>query len=225
MSQSGDILSRLAQAAESAAQSVLAHIQPALSDDVLLWAKAQSDWCNGVGNGSYVECHPCADHTGSDADTAVTLRVYLPRATNTDPNVVTDQVIGYRRATGGIYVAATGYLDDAIGTIKMWSVKTGDPPAGWGECISTGSATVTGLEGRFPVGKCSSHSDLDEVGKYAGDPSKGHCHAMQLEQSSPPCTFVTILQGSGSSKKISMAKTTSPPYCVVRFIERIDNSS
>ena len=106
----------------------------------------------------------------------------------------------------------------------MWSVNTGDPPAGWSECNAGGSGNVTNLEGRFPVGKYASYSDWDTVNKSGGTRARDHCHAMQKDASSPPCTAITILEGSGISRGISMAKTISPPYCVVRFIERIDNS-
>ena len=61
--------------------------------------------------------------------------------------------------------------------------------------------------------------------KTGGTRAKDHCHAMQLDNGSPPCTARSIQEGTSTWRAISMAKTTSPPYCVVRFIERIDNSS
>jgi hypothetical protein len=199
------------------------HIQPPAEGGELLWAKALENWHNHPGNGSFVRCRPCADHEGAGADGDAAVTVYLPRATNTDPNVVADQVIGYRRAANGINVAATGHLDDAIGTVKMWSIDTGDPPPGWSECGSGGAGNITKLEGRFPLAKVPGDPNFGAVGRWGGYTQ--HCHQLELDAESPPCDDIWITEGTYQTRSIS-TKTADhmPPWCVVRFIERIDNS-
>ena len=190
------------------------------------WAKAKYNWTNAAGNGSYALCNPCSDHEGSDLDTETEFKVYLPRATNTDPNVVANQVIGYTTAANGIYVATTGYLDDAIGTIKMWSINTGNPPAGWSECDTNGSGNVRGLEGTFPVAKKSGDADFGTVGGTGNLNKKVHCHTISRDDPYPPCANTWIDEGQYESTSLSINTANHlPPWCVVRFIERIDNSS
>jgi len=202
-----------------------AYIQPPIVGGELLWAKAKYNWSNQSGNGSYVECNPCADHEGANADTGVAIRIYLPRATDTDPNVVAGQVIGYSKAANGISVAATGYLDDAIGTIKMWSKNTGDPPDGWSECDGNGTGTILGLEGTFPVAKKSGDTDFGTVGDTGNLGVKTHCHAIVRDDPYPPCANTWIDEGQYESTSLSINTANHlPPWCVVRFIERIDNS-
>lgn len=186
----------------------------------IYWAKATANWHNAAGNGCYVDCNPCADAAGTSPDTGTTLRVYLPRCGASDPNVEADQVIGYTSGADGSYVAATGYLDAAIGTIRMWSLNTGDPPAGWSECDSGGAGNVTGLAGRFPRGKDSGLA----VGDTGG--TTQHCHAMYREVASPPCPDVQIDEAPYNTIHLSAGQTSHlPPWCVVRFIERYDNSA
>jgi len=183
------------------------------------WAKATTNWHNVTGNGSYVDCHPCEDAAGTNPDTGTTLRIYLPRSNGSDPNVVADQVIGYTSAAGESLVAATGHLDAAIGTIRMWTVNTGDPPPGWQDC-DTWLGSVD-MRGRFPVGK----GDGDTVGDHGG--TTEHCHALERDAyPPPPCGYVQIDEGTWQSMYLSTSVVDhQPPYCVLRFIERYDNSA
>ena len=227
MSSTETILRRFAQAQVVAAVASHSEIQPPVAPcGALGWARATDSWHAAAGHGSYVDCQPCADAAGTDLDTDILLRIYLPRAPATDPNVEVDQVIGYVAAADGVHVAVTGYLDDAIGTIRMWSIDTGDPPAGWTECDSTGDGNVTGLAGTFPVAKKADDEDFDTVGNTGNTGQKSHCHALAKDASSPPCGKIDIEEGTWQTVELSIQPTDHlPPWCVVRFIERYDNSA
>jgi len=227
MTSTDPILRRFTQASLVAAAASHTDIQPPLwPTGSLGWAKAAGSWHNVAGHGSYVDCRPCADAAGGDPQTDILLRIYLPRAPGTDPNVEADQVIGYVAASDGVHVAVTGYLDAAIGTIRMWSIDTGDPPAGWTECDSSGDGNVTGLEGTFPVAKKAADSDFDTVGETGNLGGKTHCHALARDASSPPCGSVHVDEGAWQTTYLSVSTADHlPPWCVVRFIERYDNSA
>jgi hypothetical protein len=232
MTSADHVLRRWAQAQVAAGAASHEGIQPPTwPAGALRWAKATDNWTNVAGHGSYVDCRPCADAAGTGADSDILLRIYLPRAPGTDPNVETDQVIGYVAATDGVHVAMTAYLDDVIGTIKMWAFDTADPPIGWTECISGGTPgrsapTVGGLEGTFPVAKKAGDADFDTVGDTGNLGTKTHCHSILRDATTPPCGETTIDEGTWQTVDLSIQPTDHlPPWCVVRFIERYDNSA
>ncbi|MFW6145745.1 MAG: hypothetical protein ACOC7R_00260 [Planctomycetota bacterium] len=193
----------------------------------LRWMKAAAHWINAPANGSYVRAHPCADATGTDADTEVMLKVALPRTPGTDPNVVADQVIGCLAAADGALVAVTGYLDDAIGTIRLWALDA-DPPEGWSECIpggtpGHGAPRVEHLKGAFPVGRDVDHGEMNTVDEAGGTTS--HCHTLRRDNEPECCSVIQIDEGTWNSVTLGLSGSAHlPPYCVVRFIERVDNS-
>jgi len=182
------------------------------------WAKAHGNWHNHSGNGSFVNCYRCADAEGANPQTGSSICVYLPRVGGSDPNVEHDQVIGYTTAADGTYVAVTGYLDAVIGTVRMWTVNSADPPPGWRDC-DTWLGSID-MRGRFPVGK----GDGDTVGDHGG--STEHCHVLQRNAyPTPPCGYTQIDEGTWQSIYLSTnVADHRPPYCVLRFIERYDNS-
>ena len=191
------------------------------------WAVAASNWVNPTDATPYVTANPCDNAAGANPDTQTNLTIYLPRAPGTDPNVIADQVIAYTSA-GGERVAVSGYLDDAIGTIRLWAMNTGDPPDGWTECIpggtyGHGSPRVEHLKGRFPVGRDTADEDLDAVDKTGG--AAEHCHTLLKDNETDTCSIIQINEGQWESHIIGIvAADGRPPFCVVRFIERVDNS-
>jgi len=216
-----------AQAQVAAGSASYSEIQPpAWSAGALRWARATDNWHNASGHGSYVDCRPCADAAGTDPDADILLRIYLPHAAGTDPNVETGQVVGYIAASDGVHVAVTGYLDAAIGTIRMWSIDTGDPPAGWTECDATGDGNVTGLAGTFPVARKTDDDDFDTVGATGNIGQKSHYHGLNKDATPPAVAYVDIEEGSYDTVYLSTSTVEHlPPWCVVRFIERYDNST
>jgi hypothetical protein len=228
-----DILLAQSQAARTFARSAaLSHLQPpeapppAGAGATLCWAKAVNVWKNKTGNGSYVESYACADRTGANPVETV-IRIYLPRSPGRDPNIVNDQVFAYIVDAAEDNVAVAGYLDDAIGTVKLWS-KTGTLPAGWVDCApgNGASGTVEALAGSSPVGLKSGDSDFGTLGNYGNQGRKTHAHALQKNQPDPPATPVWFENGTYPTIAVNSALTNHlPPWCVVRFIERIDNSA
>jgi len=114
------------------------------STPLIRWAKAQSDW-----SGSQVSCKNCdADGTGVTGDA---FYVQLPHDANGmsgDPCIFADAVIGYLWSKDEsdvlIRVCVTDYMDDKIGTVKMWNASEASIPEGW--------RVLAALKGKFPVG-------------------------------------------------------------------------
>lgn len=114
------------------------------------WCKANTDW-SGSGNAPFVTVNPVAGGLGfssnvydgvftvggSDPWPEIEFNVTLWRTSDKDPNVFEDDIFPYRlgfedyrlNAEGAVY-AAFDYLDDKIGTIKIW-LPGADPPRGW----------------------------------------------------------------------------------------------
>jgi len=134
-----------------------AHANIEIDTRAIFWAKASANWTNATNNGAYVACHPCDDRTGANEVAGINFNVFLPRwgvttggrIQNADPNVRDDDVIGYMIDAGGSRICVTGYLDDRIGAIKIWTDTT-NIPAGWALCDG-GSGTID-LRGRFIIG-------------------------------------------------------------------------
>ncbi len=231
MTRPHDIIGRHGQADVAALAAAYPHIQPPSSATLdLRWASASDRWRNRTGNGSYVDCQPCADHSGSGAVAGVTIRIYLPRTLGCDPNVEPGGVLGYLPAAGGVYVAVTGHEDAMIGTVRMWAISAGDPPLGWTECKNYGTSgrpnPIVNMTGTFPVGQDANDSDFDTVAVRNGQGVKEHCHAISIDAENPPCGSTNIDTGTWETREMSSQKANHlPPWTVVRFIERYDNSA
>lgn len=187
----------------------------------LAWGQAVMNWARNAGD-PYALCNPCDDRLGANPDTAATVRVYLPASPGRDPNVVAGQVIGYVPGPTVLIgatptptaTAVAGYLDDAIGTVKMWT-STLAVPAGWEE--------YAGMQGRFPVGYKSGDASFGTLESTGG--SAEHCHAIQRNPASTPCGSTFIDEGTWNTMMIGIANRTAyPPFRVVKFIRRMDNS-
>jgi hypothetical protein len=230
MSLANDILLAQRQSDLNAARAVVASLQPpeaaaAGNAASIAWGKAWGYWKNNAGNNSYVECCPCDDRAGANPQTGTSIRLYLPRNPGCDPNVVPDQVVGYVADVTGTKIAVAGYLDAAIGTVRMWS-KTGALPPGWVDCgPGLASPSVQYLAGSFPVCLKAGDSDFGTLGNHGNQGRKTHAHNMEQENTEPPADVVYLFEGTMDTTFIGTGLANHlPPWCVVRFIERINNS-
>ena len=113
----------------------------------LFWAKAQENWTyDGAYPGSgepYVRAKRCRDHAGTN-ETGDTLKIWLPRAADQDPNVIAGDVLLCGRA-GGERAAVSDYLDLAVGSKIWWGATT--IPRGWACMDGTANAVGNGGSG------------------------------------------------------------------------------
>ncbi len=197
MNASHEILRQSAAARAAAGNDAASYraIQPPISHPSgapVRWGKAAADWTDATGTTCpYVNVNPCEDRDGTNTDTSTTHKVWLPRPHDAagdnaaDPNVREDQVIAYVRAIDREYVAASGYLDAPIGTIRLWTDATNIPP-GWYLCDGTNG--TEDLRGTFVVGYDSDDADYDAIGEAGGYTWHGltennhpdhqdHCHS------------------------------------------------
>ena len=112
----------------------------------LFWCKATADWTEPAYGGpdAFVTVHLSADSTGNyvydgvQLEPEITAEVDLPRyGTDKDPNVKLGNIFPYQFASFSRghdqvpWVAAHCYLDDKIGTVKMWTGTVSGIPQGW----------------------------------------------------------------------------------------------
>jgi len=102
----------------------------AAKDQETFYFKASENWRIET-FADTVLCNPAEDVDGINVDTGVTKTIYLPQVAEMDPNVVTGDVIAARLGQDGKFVCVSDYLDDKIGTVKMWSGSVAAIPPGW----------------------------------------------------------------------------------------------
>lgn len=202
-------------------------------------AKATSNWVKRTApDPHYIDAHPCADHEGNypyDGTTYdlgsgryitlpdLTFRIGLlqPHVRTRDPNLEEGNVFQYSVGqyddpalcslgfTG--YYAINDYLDDKIGTVKMWSGAVVDIPQGWGLMDGSGNAAGSGfdLSGRFVVGYDSGDAAFDMIGETGG--ANVHTHSSGT--------------GLASGTDLDSQASNLPPYLTLAYIERLDNSA
>lgn len=131
----------------------------------LKWAYATADWINGPLNTSKVVCEAATGKDGASAGGG-TFDVWLPRPSGSvDPNVRQGAIIGYTIDEADLRIAVTGYLDDCLGTIKIWSGSVATIPAGWQLC--DGASGTPNLREKFVLGATGDSggdSDFDGEG-------------------------------------------------------------
>jgi hypothetical protein len=110
----------------------------------VLWGVAKTNWEDNGANCDSVDVNPCEDCEGTNPDAGTTHTVYLPKNAERDPNVIAGEVIGYEISSNATYCCVSDYLDDKIGTIKMWALSSGAIPPGWGICDGNGNSVVNG---------------------------------------------------------------------------------
>jgi hypothetical protein len=115
-------------------------------EEHIFFGEAVENWRDNAGGScATVTVRPRDDCTGATGTTSQ-LTVYLPRAGDKDPNVCQDDIIAIHHVgpKGGgstnTYMCVSDYLDDKIGTVKMWTGDVADIPCGW--AIMNGSANA-----------------------------------------------------------------------------------
>jgi len=144
----------------------------------------------------YVRVNPC-DGAGGTNPTTEIVNVKLPVTLNHDPNLVTDDVVAYAITTSGEYVCASAYQDAAFGTIQMQQSTAA--PAGW--------EYLTNMKDRMPIGAGADFT----IGGSGGSTSHNHDQVGT--------------DGGGTAASQFTDRSNMPPYRIVGFIVRLDNST
>lgn len=177
-------------------------------------AKAKANWVDVSTQSPTVQAHPYDAYAGKSYDGSeagwpdITLTISLPRnGSGRDPNIRTGNRLQYSVvASYGMdestdiyrYLCVSPYLDDKIGTVKMFTGDISDVPQGWRE--------HTGMRDRFPVGVLASTGIATSVGNTGG--TKTHVH-----------TGAAGIGSAGTSNSMNQASHV-PPFYGVYFIER-----
>ena len=171
----------------------------------ICYAKTTADWVDGTGAPGadawipWVSASPCTK-LGTNVQTDKVLTIDLPSMDSVashvnprgDPNVREGAIIAYVKTKGGSLLCVSPYMDDPLGTIKLWLGSTGpDPvPGGWAVadgqphckhcgskttvqpcsvCGTTaGTVTTADMRGRVPVGWYGGNGIPANDGSYAG---------------------------------------------------------
>lgn len=140
----------------------------------VLLAKAQTNWKKSLPAISFVPVKQTLSLAGLQ-EVGAEFNLYLPHTTPGDPNVTQGMVLAYA-LNNGVAVALSPYMDDKIGTVKLWGLPVADVPAGWKVMDGTSNASVgTGydMRGRFAKGadgNAGAGGDHD-LGSTGGDTS------------------------------------------------------
>lgn len=117
-------------------------------DQETFWFQAKQNWSrNQPTSADAVVCHPCDDGEGRNVDTSIERTIELPQSAERDPNVVQDDVIAARLTMDGVWVCVSDYLDDKIGTVKMWALDSADVPPGWAVMNGQDNSSANGGSG------------------------------------------------------------------------------
>lgn len=103
-----------------------------------------------------------------------TVRVYMPRTRSGDPNVKSGAPIEYafeRRRTGRA-ICVSSYMDDKIGTVKLWIGSPAAIPSGWRVCTDINGGDP---RGKFVANYLEGDDDFGTLGQTGG--AKTHTHA------------------------------------------------
>ena len=107
----------------------------------VLWGKATANWKDNGSSCDHVVINP-VDNCAGDNATGATITVLLPKSAEQDPNVISGEVIAYKGADRSKFVCVSDYLDEKIGTVKLWALASGGIPPGW--AVMDGSANTGG---------------------------------------------------------------------------------
>jgi hypothetical protein len=124
------------------------------------WIVATNNWVNEPGNESYFLGELSLSRDGAPT-LGLSVSCFLPRSGFGDPNVRQGDVVGAMLDFDGNWVAVTDYMDDKIGTVKMWVGNPQDVGRGW--------RIVDGMAGKFPVGVIDD-SNFDDDGNGPTSP-------------------------------------------------------
>jgi hypothetical protein len=116
-------------------------------------AKAQTNWKKSLPGISLVPVKETLS-LGGIQEVGPVFDLYLPHANQGDPNVIAGNVLAYG-LHNGVAVCLSPYMDDKIGTVKLWALEAAKVPAGWKIMDGTSNASVGSgfdMEGRFAKG-------------------------------------------------------------------------
>jgi hypothetical protein len=170
------------------------------TDGNLQYAVAAGSWVNRPGNDSYVDCLKANDRNGTLA--GGTVRVFLPRAGATDPNVHSGDVLAYAIDGSGNAICITDVNDDPLGTVK--GMRSADVPRGW---------TMV-AEGRGIVGHDPEDEDefFDEIHKQGGHFTEPEHEEVETDPGGAGTTSesgVTLSAGLGGSTTFNASGETT----------------
>ncbi len=156
-------------------------------------ATASADWTNVAAPNI-----PFVDAT--DDATGAAVRIYLPRTSQRDPNVRNGDKVAYMWGWDNKAYAISDYLDDKIGTIKIWSGNVADIPPGWALCDGVANAAGSGydLSARFVKGG-------NTPGVTGG--SSSHTHAAHPATNTDTKTTGVGVNSASSGVTVASAKT------------------
>jgi hypothetical protein len=135
----------------------------------VLRATADFDWVDASPD-PYVDC--------TDNDGLGSVRVYLPRIAEGDPNVRAGDQVFYKNYDAGSGVVAwcdSPYLDDKIGTVKFWPLASGTIPPGWAVMDGTANSSGSGIDltGTFIIGDTVAGTSNPAVPTGSSPPASG----------------------------------------------------
>jgi len=188
---------------------------------VLLWGKAKYKWVNTTSpDVPYVDCNPSDDKDGTTVDDTRTVRLYLPPQGHGHPNVRMDEIVGYRIDANGDAVCVTSYMDDRIGTVKMWALNTSGVPSGvpGGWHICDGAGGTIDMDAKFPVGHDTTLADADFKRVGTGGGAKTHEHTMTVGETNDE----ELMQNPWDDWVGIDHSSNVPPFMTLGFIQRVD---
>jgi len=149
------------------------------------WAVCVSNWTYiGKGSGgTFPSAGGRARVTVQECDDSVGLNphgdefvVYLPSNAAGDPNLIAGDVIAFVRAANDTPVCVSSYMDDPIGTVKMFTGSSGQTRPGWvcmngsQDSAKTLNNSAWSMVGLFPRGECSD----GQIGITGGSDTHDH---------------------------------------------------
>lgn len=100
----------------------------------ILWGKCTQNWIKATGPIPCDHCtvNPVDNCSGDNPDTGITHTVILKTTEARDPNLETDDIVGYLAEPDGNYVAVSGAWEDCfIGKIVIFGGNEATIPQGW----------------------------------------------------------------------------------------------
>lgn len=141
------------------------------------WGKATANWTDNGASCDHVTVNPCDDCEGANP-TAAVVTVLLPKSAEQDPNVVSGDIVSYTVTTDATNVCVSDYLDEKIGTVKMWALGSAQIQPGWAVMNGSDNAAPNGtgfdLTDKFVRGHSSS-------GGTGGTASHTHTFTFTIE--------------------------------------------
>lgn len=113
------------------------------------WAECVTNWKKGGVGWASVDVKEKNSCDGTILVGAPVINVLLPAPGLRDPNLEAADIIAFAEASDGTYVCVSDYMDDKIGTVKMFYGSL--LPKGW-ELMDGASPSGIDFEGRMPIG-------------------------------------------------------------------------